>query len=432
MLRLLDAATENLESNFTSPTRLAFWRGCCGDLIDLSAPNCIAVIEFARWATSDRAPDVIADTGKSPSEYFADMIKDRVSSAALPGNPLFDAVSHVALAFLKYKAHDYQAAYADLARAAEGYDRTWRLTELRIGQSPETPLDPATAGFDLSNSDQANEILRVADQCGFFGADGIRRSTYLVLRRLLHYLLGQDEDEILFPNRLNVLFAKGSSDGVVLPADFQLEESAISGTYLDPLAFGVTLIEKRMCDSIRLAWRCCSGISLRNKAIRISANLPFSVDRLRGDSAGALFAAGMIVTAKSVALDQNRTATCALRLDESRLSEDEQNPIQPTDLQFDSVGSLTQKIDETWYGQHGIDQVLLCAEDHLSWQNQNANWQGLPEVQPVTSLHDLIQRLTTNRQYDRILGRHARAVFQEWDQTAKDACDPLALSLIHI
>ena len=436
-------------NNPSSVRTYAHWRGD-GDLREFvtkhptrhdqtqagALPQCLVVVEVARWALSEDAPETLLPqwTGHnkelSPHQFVQLMLTSQVINKKL-ANPLFKGICHATSAAICYRARDYKGLVNHLGDAAGKFDKAWRLTTIRTAKSDALTI--SDSAFELSSGDEAAAVMTWATEAGAFGSDGVLQSTYLALHRILGRILGSPQSKLLFPNELQVLFARDDEQGVVHPIRFEKVEATLPTVFIDPIDFGITPLSLLMSDSIRLAWRCCRPSNQTSHkesnasfpAIRIRSDLAMGIGSLGGPSAGALFAAGMIATMRSIPLDANRSATCCLRLTEEQLKEDDLKPLQPRDLKFDSVGQLAEKLDEVWFGDSGISEVFVCEADKTTWEDAHPNWLDLPRVESAgKSLHDLIERLTGNQRFDRILEQQAGHLFQQWGKIAAFSADP--------
>ena len=375
-------------------------------------PKCIVIAEYCRFALSsdgtDEAIELLiahADQILSGPDPFE---RGRIGC-------LVHAITHTVMAAVAFRSRDNTGVCKHIQLAAENYDRSSALTSVRTAMAPMRVVPPEKAVVDLSSNDQAFHVLQIAEQCGYFGAGGVTVSTWLMLHRLLAHVLGIDEPEPLFHNDLKVLLV-GGPRGVVQPIRMEKHDAVVSGVFLDPLSFGVTVIHRSMRDSLKIAWRCCRQSTLSERvAVKISADLPELVGNLSGGSAGGLFAAGTIATARGQRLDSTRTTTCCLEITDRLLAEDKTSSLRPEDLQLGAVLGAVQKIDEAWQVEHGIEEVLLCPSDAASWHQANPNCTR-PVITPASSLHELVEKLSGNRRYDREIERHARMQHGEWER----------------
>ncbi|MCA9008642.1 MAG: hypothetical protein KDB01_02795, partial [Planctomycetaceae bacterium] len=406
------------------------WRGT-GSLLDFAEqfptlksqqtasayPNCVVMAEYGRFTLSDDGSDNAIDLLIDGAQQIL-AGRDIGTHGNHINNVirLVRAMTHTALAAVAYKQHDNAALCEHMRLAADHYDRAAALTSLRTAKAPMKLVAPDMASGDLSSGDTALHVLQIAERCGIFGVDGITISTWLMLHRLLAHVLGVVDPEPLFMNDLKVLLV-GGPRGVIQPIRMEKRDAVNSGVYFDPLSFGVTVINRSMRNSLKVAWRCCrqTQIAPEIAAIRITADLPELLGSLAGGSAGGLFAAGTIATAREQQLDSTRSATCQLVITDAVRDQDETLPLHPEDLSLKFVGGVIRKINEAWQVEHGIDEVLLCPSDAAAWRKANPNCTR-PVITDVSSLHELVERLTGNRRYDREIERHARMVHGQWDR----------------
>lgn len=443
-------------SDPSSTRTFAHWRGD-GDLDEFVAefqtanqqinakrhPDLLVLPKIACWALSQQAAEsveVMIDGRPelmTPLAFVSETIRARILQLKLK-NPLFKAISHGVLAAISFREREYEKACQNLAFAAEKYDLAWPLTSIRTGPSfARTTVAPA---HDLGRNDQASDLLRMATESGAFDqSNGLSESTYLILHRLLGQVLQSDEPKLRFPNQLKVLFVRGDQQGFILPIRVEKVEAPRPSVYLDPIDFGVTQLTKSMSDSIRIGWRCARqssrlAVSQHEEgfpAIRIRSAMPTGLSLLRGGSAGALFAAGMIATMQEKPTDRNRSATCCLKISNDLLRQDDLVALHPKDLSFERVTGLIPKFDVTWFGAHGIDEVLVCPADLEEWRKSHPNWDQSPQVDSVDSLHQLVERLTGCLKYDRVLKRHANHVHSQWASSVLEAAREHSLDPNH-
>ena len=375
-------------------------------------PKFLVIAEYCRFAlSSDGTDEAVQFLIKQTAKILS--APDR--SDGEPIGRLVQAITHTVLAAVVFQSRENARVCEHLRLAAENYDGSWGLTSRRTAKQPPRVVFPENAVVDLSCGDSAFHALQIARQCGAFGFDGVTVSTWLTLHRLLSHMLSGDEAEPGCQNDLKVLLV-GGPRGVVQPIRMEKYEAVVSGVYLDPLSFGVTVIEPNMCESLKIAWRCSQQSTASERiSVKISADLPETVGTLTGGSAGGLFAAGTIATARGQRLDSTRTTTCCLKITDRLLAEDETSSLRPEDLQLGAVLGAVQKITEAWQVEHGIEEVLLCPSDAASWHQANPNCTR-PVITPVSSLHELVEKLSGNRRYDREIERHARMQHGEWER----------------
>ena len=404
------------------------WRGTA-DLLEFAAgiptrashqltkplPGCVVFVEFARWAVTANAPPHALKALQKQAERVVNV--DHPEEKTKPFQRQVQAIAHSVLAAAVART-DGPRCLEHLADAAELYDKEWSLTELRTARSPDNPVTPASAVEDKQiRKNKGHLLLDLARQCGAFGNNGVSISTWLVLHHLLSRIFGQDNQLNISDNETKVLmYQPEDRRGQISRMTFELVNAPESGVYLDPLAFGITRIKKSMRNSLRIGFRCCRRQVIDESAsIRVSGILPLTVYSLGGSSAGGMFSAAMVVTAGQQSLDSTRSATCRLVINDARLAELENVPLDTHDVKLGSVGGFVRKINEARQRRHGIEEVFLCESDESVWSTANPG-RRRPRVTGVQTLQQLIDGLTANQNFDRELDRHAQWVHEAWDR----------------
>ncbi len=371
-------------------------------------PRCVVFVEFARWALGDNATRAAISFLRDRADRILEIRPD--SNAGV----LAHAVVYAVLAAILRSS---QGRNDCLQQAAKQFDQAWPLTEERTAKTPNvvTPLDCIVV--DYTSKDLAAHMLDQMTLCGTFGESGIRVSTWLILHHLLRRIYSQDTSENISDNRLRVMFYDARNrKGHVQPALLEKVRAPRVGVYLDPLSFGVCPVSPSMCNSFRLGFRCCRQTMLNDlAAMRISADLPLTVDSLGGSSADGLIVAGMIITANEQSLDSTRTATCRFASIKELLQQPDHKNLDPAEVKFASVAGIVPKINAAWQKEHGLAEIFLHSQDEIRWRKANPGRRS-PTVTPVENLSQLVIGLTANQTLDDEIQRHAESMHAQWEQ----------------
>ncbi|MEM7782715.1 MAG: hypothetical protein AAF623_05120, partial [Planctomycetota bacterium] len=445
------AAPDRLSGSVTI-SQLGYWRGqrSLFDFADSIAtvdpteldnrsPNCVVIVEFAKWSLSNQGTDqAIELLLKQGERLFSPGVANSVK-LKLPR-----AITGMALAvvYLKLPKPNYRRACELLFESARNYDSLWP-----IGQ-PITPhsgnIQSPSQGFDfdpnVSRDEQADAILNWLCRCCPLS---ISKSTWLTMHFLLTYLLDgiptidsptkqddQDDSEPsspqdtiesstkpiepesaigpsdqVFINRATAITVRGNPNdrvAIALPVSFHASgHRHADGIYLDPLSFGVTRFDSVMANSLQLAWQYAKQTDTKYHQIRIEIEPPELCESLFGPSAGGLLAAGSVATLKERYLDRGRTTSCGLTMRPS-----EQGPI----FELTDVGEIELKAIGLWT-EHQFRDFFLTKPNADKWSAVHPN---ASLVSSVGSLPELIAGLTQDMDYELHLASYANLTHRFW------------------
>ena len=149
---------------------------------------------------------------------------------------------------------------------------------------------------------------------------GISDPEWLIVRRLIAFLRGEPDADATRETSVSLLLATEEtrdSTGFVEPLKIRRAWEGRVCFYLDPLALGITLINKNLAESLHTAWRACLPRAEElcqpqrkgpPPSIRLSPDLP-GVYRLTGGSAGGLLACGIYAAMHDCDLDKDASAS---------------------------------------------------------------------------------------------------------------------------
>lgn len=409
------------------------WRGT-GDGRDANVP-CVALVQYCR-AVGCEADQFLAaqlallsegrhDRCLSMARAYLD--RDAASDGAWE-EQLIDLVHgfvHVVQAAIEWTSRNKLAAFQQLADAEACYRRARQLTRLPVLPMNALAGSAATERMvDHFRHPLAHPLLREAYSAKVF-SNGISISSWLVLERLLAVLFKQPEPSSGPVNEARMLLYKGNETGHIERLYVDVLPSDQMGLLIDPLAFGPTVLDSTMQESLRLAFRCCreslnarQGTSFATVALRLVANLPSWAHVLTGDSAGGLFAVAMYATAlpKPAALDSRYSATVALRLVHGA-SDDERDPLDLSDLELCRVGKIEFKLRKAAQLIEKLDGIALSSDCHQKWLSHKM-YTPFPATVPATTLTQLFDFLQGGTRHEVSLERHCEEILAEWEHTA--------------
>jgi hypothetical protein len=134
-------------------------------------------------------------------------------------------------------------------RCAEAYDQAWPIRGEPVACSQSHfHAPPLTASPSIVAALNRLAACRTSPH--------FHTTTWLILRRLLTYLLGYDDPRSRFETQATMLlYDENGRGGIPGPLDVRTAEEGQTGCYLDPVAMGGAAIDDNMADSLRLAWR---------------------------------------------------------------------------------------------------------------------------------------------------------------------------------
>lgn len=265
-------------------------------------------------------------------------------------------------------------------------------------------------------------------------------ANWLLVRRLLAWVTGDDPSPVGATNRVHMLLVSTDQDrqtrGLTAPVQTAAYPEGIQSAYLDPVALGVTILDDDMLNSLRIASRIARPLLQRmpqgETALRIgpqpgAANILL----LTGASAGGLVTVAACATAQGDSLNADCTASFTVDVERAILVDMKANPaslLTLADVRFGAVDSesIEAKLTSPPFVEAHLRTVFLHHEQSSGEVGKPADWstwtsrlkqdQNL-HIHPVSAdmkLADVIQAMTGDAQLERLLTQHADAVFAEW------------------
>ncbi len=150
----------------------------------------------------------------------------------------------------------------------------------------------------------------------------LNESTWLSVRRLLSYMLGDADAVTELENEVHMLLVSMDNEekyrGLTRPGSVKVIAEGYNAFYLDPIKLGTTLLDEQMLDSLRLAsrvartplgqWSNTRGATAYPLSLRLSLDLG-EVHQIEGSSAGGLLAAASFATARQRKINRRATAS---------------------------------------------------------------------------------------------------------------------------
>ncbi|MCA9188070.1 MAG: hypothetical protein KDA99_20725, partial [Planctomycetales bacterium] len=221
---------------------------------------------------------------------------------------------------------------------------------------------------------------------------------------------------------LALLYDHASDDGYPQNVEFYTcnNDGNVSGLLLDPLTLGVTVLDTEMVRSLRLAYRICRQHAEHegraHPVMAVVPDIPAQVAVLSGPSAGALFAAAMIVTARGDKIRANRTATASLQLEDWDEDTNDSQNIEPDTIGVGRVGNIREKM---WSAKQQteklpLETVFLQEHDSNEWHSSGENWSV--KVDPISTLSDLVKNLTGDTEREQRIDQHRQWTENYWNR----------------
>ena len=154
----------------------------------------------------------------------------------------------------------------------------------------------------------------------------LNESTWLLVRRLLSFVLGDEDPTAELENTVQLLLVARDPEskyrGLVRPGRVSAIAEGQSTLYLDPVALGVTLLDDEMLDSLRLTarisrnpledWHSQASVTAQKISLRLTLELE-QIRLLEGGSAGGILTAASFSTAKRKKLNERASASFVVR-----------------------------------------------------------------------------------------------------------------------
>lgn len=262
-------------------------------------------------------------------------------------------------------------------------------------------------------------------------------NSLLTLRRLLTYILGQDDTPAIFSTpatmllyeKLNYEGEKGHASPLTISAH---DEGGVV-YHLDPVAMGLTVIDDHALTSLETAWKRCQS-DLHDRwgkiapplSIRVSPFVklhgepedgsadPHAATRpdspmalLAGGSAGTVLGCGMLAVAKGDRLNVDVTATAVA-------ADDEPGTLLPVDP--DSVPAKLEAAKKQRL------RVVMQSKQAAEFEKE-INELGVT-VLPARTIDEAFEKLTGDAQMERVLDKYCRERVREWENACKDQDHP--------
>ena len=309
------------------------------------------------------------------------------------------------------------AALTDAALSCiEAYQEAWPLSDV--------PTQPAHLFAPGGQADHVGTVLN-----GLLGFPEITTSGFLIFRRILEYIFGIDgsseesrrtPDGKPFRIGASILLCREAdgarpASGHVGHLEIRTVHEQTAGFYLDPVALGLTVVDRSMIHSLKTAWRLCQenpgeapSVLIDSetgapRAIRLSPNLPH-VPCLTGESAGAMFACGIFAAAKGMELDTDASASAV--------------------VDADHLGTL-KKVSED-----SIRLKLVAAESaHIRrvvlelGQAQRFQHVAGVRVYGAATIAEAFDLLTGNARINRVLDKYSQQKRQQWEHARSNPQD---------
>ena len=274
---------------------------------------------------------------------------------------------------------------------------------------------------------------------------GLSMTTWLIVRRLLTYLLdrpGCEEPTCRFATKATLLlFAEsGRRRGIAGPVLVQSADEGQNGFYLDPVAMGMAAIDESMANSLQLAWRVArdeltkrlDSQRLATLAIRLSPHLRCQL--LRGSSASGLLCCAMYAAATETPLNTDVSASFCIGLRENTAGRNDglkphdtagQNDgLKPRDIVVEPVSeeSVPFKLQAAAERVPRVRHVLLIQQQADLFRTV-ADDLGI-QLHAVSSLADAFPLLTGDAAIERVLEEYCRQRVDAWEGARRNSNDP--------
>jgi hypothetical protein len=298
-----------------------------------------------------------------------------------------------------------------IVNCLNGYQRAWPIV---------TPLLEKPSNFQSSEHDTVNTLLAVVQAIARDGTT-VDNTHYLILARLFSYLAGTGSR--ISPHRVDgkLLMAddtRGLECSFAVERDPQL---SLKGWYPDPVALGLTLLNRDFLDSMCVAWRLCQPASFTyplRLRIQVDQKTPAL---LQGGSAGAIFACGMYAAATGESLADDVTLSGGVKIKAGIAARSELG-LNDVELTMASPSTLWQKIQNTTCKRIGVHRdVKVSAMNKvyaLEQFNQDDALQSFPakkvELCPYETLGGAWKLVHGFPGLNQLLEAHARRVAQNW------------------
>ena len=258
-------------------------------------------------------------------------------------------------------------------------------------------------------------------------------SSWLMLRRLLGYVLEQESNETATraPVPVKILLVdEKSGNGRTGSVQVRPINEGQFGMYVDPVATGLLLLDDDLLTSLSLGWRCSSGAltqtfrgrsGLSSLTLRLTIDVPSLV--LSGNSAGGMILMAMHAAAEDKPLDETTSASFSLRL--SKPNDDGISPLGFGDIEPGPVAnrSIRPKVSAAEKG--GCRRILFFQDQQLRDDDLKLEqWKPVVEQEVrkpveiigVVSLASAYSLLTEDARIEEILRKYAEATAARWER----------------
>jgi len=408
-----------------------------------------------RIGLRDYSPAVLMEFSRQYGGDLTDFLRDADGQQHFDSFSKLNPAEHIARfknAFPAYTDEDYQQAANALLGMLAGVKATHAFATrddrkfeeqaaLAIGYYQAAwPLRPeremeASVGFSSTLRNPSAVIDRLFEVIKDPNLK-VSISAFLTVARLLEYLTGKEDQQVAtdsektdvpFEVKTKVLYAaiRGACDydGQIGELVVRSDLNGIAGCYLDPVALGFTAVDQTMRDSIELAWcRAETAESVGNQpTIRIAPEVPPSVGKLQGSSAGGVFLCAIHAATKRIELNVDAAVSLELKLQNGLARAGYQARLVGIDVGPVAIESIDAKLAAAV--KKGIKKVVL----HEAQKNASGNSPTEPNgltIDYVNSIEDAFTLLTGNARMEAVLQAYSQKVLDAWERCCRDPDDP--------
>ncbi|WP_417385639.1 SUMF1/EgtB/PvdO family nonheme iron enzyme [Gimesia sp.] len=352
---------------------------------------------------------------------------------------------------------DFTEAWDAIENCFECYHAAWDFKSPKIDDTElkQQPVEAEMLSHAKPDPDKATAILDQFREVKRPTAEiWWTESNWLLVRRLLSYLLGEQGDSFLQKNTVQMLLVSkedidGNYKGETAPVTTTAVQERWSSAYLDPVSLGITILDKKMLTSLELAGRVCQPVLSENhQSLRISPDigrLDYYI-QLAGGSAGGIVTLSSCATALGIRL--NQTATASFQIQESQEEDESDKELTIDDLTFEPVGedSLAAKLQRDVLGSavtetgeplntvylHHNQKCCLNGQAPLEWDEwtkmvSNQQQLTIMPIKEKTSLRTLIHQMSGDERIEHQFEKYCDTVIQEWEQLTRPGLDEAEL-----
>ena len=296
-----------------------------------------------------------------------------------------------------------------LGEAMSCYQKAWNLPGDSIPRTGPSPHSNTTTTL-------TRKAMWAWTSSACYSAE-VQVPAFLIVQRLLSYLLGEKEENPRYHHRTNLLLANDET-GLVRDLIVSTPEEGLQGLYLDPIAVGLTLMDDALLKSVKAGWCSLQGDSETSatgqnwkikptEAIRLEPDVS-GLFTLSGGSAGGLFSAVPFAAAHHLSLDTGASASIQVLVPDNRPCKQ----LTPHDLEYKPVSSETIHLKLSAAQKHQRVPRIAVHEDQEGIKESDTN--GLTIVHPK-NLGQITAHLTGNTKYERIIEQYCQKVCNRWE-----------------